>query len=252
LAALRAQQTQPTVQSRADGGSEYERQANALLDQLRGDKEADKNRDLNNALIQFGLGMAGSKNPNLLGAVSEGGLPAIQKYGEARESRRKEERGLTADQLAILGKKTEISAAEAKAAQDAEQARWEREEKFPEEQRIREAQLKASEASANRNPELEILLMAQRDPEFAELLLRSKSYGSIGRGYASEIKGLRDAMADVKLTKDQRAAMQIQLNELIRKQDAFLSGAGIGAGAEAAETGAPNYTLNGKTLVPIN
>lgn len=255
LAALRAQQTQqtqPTVQTEPSGGSEYEKQANALLDQLRGDKESDKNRDFNNALMQFGLSMAGSKNPNLLSAIAEGGLPALQKYNETREGRRKEERGLTADQLAILGKKTDINAAQAKALQDAEQARWEREQKFPEEQRLREAQIKASEASANRNPELEILLRAQEDPEFAELLLRSKSYGSIGRGYASEITGLRKAMADVKLTKDQRAAMQVQLDDLIRKQDAFLSGAGIGAGAGAAATGAPDYNFGGRQLTPIN
>jgi hypothetical protein len=249
LAAIRrTQQTQPIVQTQPSGGSEYEKQANALLDQLRGDKESDKNRDFNNALMQFGLSMAGSKNPNLLSAIAEGGLPALQKYNETREGRRKEERGLTADQLAILGKKTEIDAAQAKALQDAEQARWEREQKFPEEQRLREAQIKASMASANRNPELEILERAQRDPEFAELLLRSKSYGTIGRGYASEIAGLRKSMADVKLTKDQRAAMQVQLDALVKKQDAYLAGAGIGGGADAVP-GAIPPPPNGASII---
>ena len=255
LAALRAQQTQqtqqtqPTVQSRTDGGSEYEKQANALLDQLRGDKESDKNRDINNALMQFGLSMAGSKNPNLLSAIAEGGLPALQKYNETREGRRKEDRGLTADQLAILGKKTEISAAEAKAAQDAEQARWEREQKFPEEQRLREAQIRASEASANRNTELETLQAALKDPALADLMLKMKTVGSVGRNYTSQINAIRAAMAK-EYSAPAKAKLQAQLDDLLRRQAYAMAN---GYEEEPAGSGTdPNYNLGGKQLIPIN
>jgi hypothetical protein len=248
LAALRAQQTQPTVQSRADGGSEYERQANALLDQLRGDKEADKNRDLNNALIQFGLGMAGSKNPNLLGAVSEGGLPAIQKYGETRESRRKEERGLTADQLAILGKKTDIDTAQSKADQDAEQARWEREYKFPEEQRLREKQIQASEASAARNSDIELFdyLMRPENAPALALYRESKSYGSKARIYASLIAAQQAILKNPASSAAAKAAAQAEIDDLER--------AAIAAGDDTTPDvdSAPDYTRNGKPLTPIN
>jgi len=245
LAALRAQQTQqtqPTVQTTPSGGSEYEKQANALLDQLRGDKESDKNRDFNNALMQFGLSMAGSKNPNLLSAVAEGGLPALQKYNETREGRRKEERGLTADQLAILGKKTEIDAAQAKALQDAEQARWEREQKFPEEQRLREAQIRASVASANRNPELELIKYLNEPGHEKERDYYSnlKDYSGSSRVYGSLIAAQRAILASNTASKAAKDAAAIELKRL--------EAAALNGGADAA-SGAIPPPPNGASII---
>lgn len=102
-----------------DTGAKYKTEANSLLDQLRGDKQQMHDTDINNALIKFGLGLAGSKAQSLGAGISEAGLPALQEYTATREGRRKDERGLTADQLSILSKSEELSQADRKALQDA-------------------------------------------------------------------------------------------------------------------------------------
>jgi len=107
------------LQQRQDRAKAYEDRANALLDKQRGDKDALANRDFNAALMQLGLGLAGSKANNLMAGIAEAGLPALQQYTAAREGRRKDEGALTESELAILGKSNEIAQAEDKAAQDA-------------------------------------------------------------------------------------------------------------------------------------
>jgi hypothetical protein len=110
------------LQQKQDRARAYEERANALLDKQRGDKDELANRDFNAALMQLGLGLAGSKANNLMSGIAEAGLPALQQYTAAREGRRKDEGALTDAELAILGKSNEISQAEDKAAQDAYEA----------------------------------------------------------------------------------------------------------------------------------
>lgn len=110
------------LQQKQDRARAYEERANALLDKQRGDKDALANRDFNSALMQLGLGLAGSKANNLMSGIAEAGLPALQQYTAAREGRRKDEGALTDAELAILGKSNEIAQAEDKAAQDAYEA----------------------------------------------------------------------------------------------------------------------------------
>jgi hypothetical protein len=110
------------LQQKQDRARAYEERANALLDKQRGDKDELANRDFNAALMQLGLGLAGSKANNLFAGVAEAGLPALQQYTAAREGRRKDEGALTDAELAILGKSNEIAQAEEKAAQDAYEA----------------------------------------------------------------------------------------------------------------------------------
>lgn len=107
------------LQQRQDRAKAYEDRANALLDKQRGDKDELSNRDFNAALMQLGLGLAGSKSNSLMGGIAEAGLPALQQYTAAREGRRKDEGALTDAELAILGKSNEIGQAEDKAMQDA-------------------------------------------------------------------------------------------------------------------------------------
>jgi hypothetical protein len=107
------------LQQRQDRAKAYEDSANALLNKQRGDKDELSNRDFNAALMQLGLGLAGSKSNSLAGGIAEAGIPALQQYTAAREGRRKDEGALTDSELAILSKSNEIGQAEDKAAQDA-------------------------------------------------------------------------------------------------------------------------------------
>ena len=97
---------------------DYMKQANELIGGGREDPEIGKNRSFNNALMKLGLGMASSKNPNLLGALAEGGIPALQGYTEDEVQRRKDDRALVSDKLATLGVGAQMSQAEAKAADE--------------------------------------------------------------------------------------------------------------------------------------
>ena len=87
---------------------DYMKQANALLAEAGGDPAADKDRSFNNALMKLGLGMAASKNQSLLGAVAEGGLPALEQYTADEAQRRKDARAMAGDKLAVLGAGTQM------------------------------------------------------------------------------------------------------------------------------------------------
>jgi hypothetical protein len=55
--------------------------------------------NINEALIQAGLGIMGSKSPRFLGAVSEGGLSAFRAYKEGLKDIRESERALMQSQI---------------------------------------------------------------------------------------------------------------------------------------------------------
>lgn len=82
---------------------DYMKQANALIAEAGGDPKADKDRSFNSALMKLGLGMAASKNQSLLGAVAEGGLPALEQYTADEAQRRKDARALAGEKLTVLG-----------------------------------------------------------------------------------------------------------------------------------------------------
>jgi hypothetical protein len=111
---------------------DYMRQANELIGGSREDEKTAKDRAFNNALMQLGLGMASSKNQSTLGAIAEGGIPALQGYSEAEAQRRKDDRALVGERLATLGVGAQMSQAEAKAADErayrAEQATIQKDE----------------------------------------------------------------------------------------------------------------------------
>jgi hypothetical protein len=234
---------------------DYMTQMRALLDKQRGDPEELARQDMNMALMQLGLGMAGSKNQSVLGAIAEGGIPALTAYGQSRSERKKDERALTTSEMEALGVNAKMSQEERANAQARaiaidnarradEEAAFERGPKFEAAQR--------AAARAGSNNELELLQAAMNDPALAEMMFRRSSYGSIGRGYASEINKLRGIINDFKLPKQQRDAAQIELNTILKRQDEYLAGAGMGGGDGATATGAPNYNLGGKTLIPVN
>lgn len=68
-----------------------------LEDQLKSEAEKLRGREqsnINEALIQAGLGIMGSKSPRFLGAVSEGGLAALGAYRQGQKDIREGERAL--------------------------------------------------------------------------------------------------------------------------------------------------------------
>lgn len=93
--------------------SRYEELAMEKLNALRGDAAADRQSDINMALMQAGLGMAASKNRNFLGALAEGASPALSGFTEARRLAKKDQRELTASELGVLGNVENIRSQEA-------------------------------------------------------------------------------------------------------------------------------------------
>lgn len=63
------------------------------------DPAARRNEALNMALIEAGLRIASSRNPNLIGAIGEGALPAVQSYGQQVDRMRQEQRQARQDEL---------------------------------------------------------------------------------------------------------------------------------------------------------
>lgn len=144
------------LQSGNDGNpaADYMSQIRALIDKQRGDPEAQASEDRNMALMQAGLGMMGAKSRNFLGAIGEGAMPALQAYGERKAERAKNDRALTAEEMASLGTSAQLSQAEQHNAQanaiaidranrENETAKFEREVKFPKEQETERARIAA-------------------------------------------------------------------------------------------------------------
>ena len=191
---------------------DYMRQANELISGGREDPEALKNRSFNNALMKLGLGMAGSKSQSLLGAVAEGGLPALEGYNEDEAQRRKDDRALVSDKLATLGVGAQMSQAEAKAADERAY-------------READAEIRRSEVAARREDAL--LTRAQRETELdlrklqldAEIFnarnpesrrVAEEAYGPGGAVIAERIK-LLNVLSD-NLVAQQKTAKDALLN----------------------------------------
>jgi hypothetical protein len=65
----------------------------------RVDPVARRNEAVNMALVEAGLRIAGSRNPSLIGAIGEGGLPAVQSYQQQLGQIRQEQRESRRDEL---------------------------------------------------------------------------------------------------------------------------------------------------------
>jgi hypothetical protein len=96
---------------------DYMAQMRALLDKQRGDPAAQAAEDKNMALMQLGIGMMGSTNRNLFGAISEGAIPALTAYGQSKSERKKDERALTLSEMEALGINAKMSQEERANAQ---------------------------------------------------------------------------------------------------------------------------------------
>ena len=78
-----------------------------------------RDSNINEALIQAGLGMMGSKSPYLLQGVSEGGLSALKAYREGAKDLRQSEDALLASQAKMVEAQMLMDERKFKAASDA-------------------------------------------------------------------------------------------------------------------------------------
>jgi hypothetical protein len=127
-----------------------------------------------------------------LGAIAEGGIPALQGYTEDEAQRRKDERALVGNKLATLGVGAQMSQAEAKAADDrayrTEQAAIQREQ-------IAAARDEARLTAAYRQNDLDLKKLelkaqidAKNNPE--KIILWKAQYGENGVAIGSRVEAL--------------------------------------------------------------
>jgi len=119
--------------ARATGRSEFESQMpfrmGYMEDYLKSQASKLQGREasnINEALIQAGLGIMGSKSPRFLGAVSEGGLSAFRAYKEGQKDIRQGERDLMQSRGEYAKAQTLYDAGKYEAGQKAEQRGLER------------------------------------------------------------------------------------------------------------------------------
>lgn len=221
--------------------SKYEELAMEKLNALRGDAAADRQNDINMALMQAGLGMAASKNRNFLGALAEGASPALSGFTEARRLAKKDARELTASELGILANVENIRSQEATRAEQARQ--------FGETLGLSREQLDIQRRSLNkptdiereyelytRDPEayrnmkaagksndtMEIIERMSSDPAFAAAVKQYTGKGLLDLSDA--IKGQTAIVNDVTTPAPEKAAARQQIDVMT---DAIMRAAGI-------------------------
>lgn len=175
---------------------DYMRQANELISGGREDEGTAKDRAFNNALIQLGLGMANSKNQSTLGAIAEGGIPALQGYTEAEAQRRKDDRALVGERLATLGVGAQMSQAEAKAADDrahrAEQAAIQRDEIAARREDARLTAAYRDNDLALKRLTLDAEVAARERPE--KVVIWEQQYGKGGAQIGVQVEAMENLM----------------------------------------------------------
>jgi len=149
-----------------------------LEDQLKSEAEKLRGREqsnINEALIQAGLGIMGSKSPRFLGAVSEGGLAALRAYKEGQKDIRESERALVQSRIKAaeaqsLYDKDKFAAGDKKRAQSLEYAKTAADLNSTESANVaRVLQGQATLARESRE-------LAKLPYEVAESVARAKSY----------------------------------------------------------------------------
>jgi hypothetical protein len=227
-----------------------------LLDRIKASRtnEGDRRREAQNmSLLEAGLRIAGSNNPRLAGAISEGAVPAVQTYNQQRRQIREDQNAdLTRDlSVAQADLQRRYMAGQISASELDRQSRMliSNNELAV---RMRVAQMQA--ASAGRNPQLDLVRELQRKPELAETYSRmhgrdpeARAEGRLATQATAvngSINAIRQLLADPSgtLTDAERAEYRTQLNELLQTARSLRSrmGGGLGGSLIPGENGAPS------------
>ena len=206
MQALKEPTEQEILASRARGAEEYERmvpdRATPLLQEAIRKQEKDvegrRGSAVNEALIQAGLGIMGSKSPRFLQAVGEGGTAALRDYREGMKDIRQGERDILKSRAELANAQTLRDQNKFAAAEKAEKRGLEAYDRGM-------ARLNTESAIIKRNQDAAIAT-AKLPYELRETAARAGYYEQGGRG----VGGGKLSDADQKAAEDsarQRAMM---------------------------------------------
>jgi hypothetical protein len=238
-----------------------------LMDRIRDSRtnEGDRRREAQNmALLEAGLRIAGSNNPNFLGAIGEGAAPAAQTYAQQLSQIRQDRRADIQTDMAVaqadLNRRYmagQISSAE---LQRQTQMLISNNEIAARERASARADARAG-ANAGRNPQLDLIRELQKNPELAETYSRMQGRDPetrAERNLASQvtavngsINAIRQILADPSgaLTDAQKAEYNTELTQLLQTARSLRSRmqGGLGGSITPGENGAPPiYQLPGR------
>jgi hypothetical protein len=228
-----------------------------LLDRIKSSRtnEGDRRREAQNmALLEAGLRIAGSNNPRLAGAISEGAVPAVQTYNQqVRQIREDQNADLTRDlsvAQADLQRRYMAGQISASELQRQTQMLISNNEIAA---RMRVAQMQA--ANAGRNPQLELLQAIGRDPKLAETHARMNGRDPETRAESrlasqvTAVNGSVNALTRIlsdpsgTLTDAQRAEYTAELAQLTQTLRSLRSRMGGGLGGNLGPPGEDTVRL---------
>ena len=109
------------------------------LEQIKADRAAQRQENINLALIQAGLAMAGGTSPNALSNIAQGGISGLGAYANAEKQNRDEFRQNRADLRAQQAADREKAYRDAALGLQQSEFNWKRDVEFPEAQATRRA-----------------------------------------------------------------------------------------------------------------
>lgn len=219
----------------------------------KGQTDPDTRRSdaMNMALIDAGLRIAGSNSPRLAGAISEGGIPALQGFTQQTQQIRQDQRQDLRDELqtAIAGNQNDFQRGRLN-----EQRYATEQSTLVAREGIQGADRRAIMAAgrADRNPQLDLIRELARDPSLAETYAAMQGRDAQSRlaAHATAVNGtIRNLQTIIQdqsgtLTPELRTQYQGELNELLslsRTLGAQMRGGFGGSLVPGANGGPPTY-----------
>jgi len=153
------------TQPQRDYASEYETKVNDLMSKMGADPEKRREQNINNALMQAGLGIAGSKGPNFMNALVSGAQQGLGTYQTGNEDIRKQQLAGLAGQVTAAGELAGLRQKQDISAQDiaSRQAISNRETAAREAIAERDLEARSTDAAARRAETLALTLAHSKD-----------------------------------------------------------------------------------------
>ena len=204
------------------------------------DINSEKKNNINMALMEAGLNIANSTSPTVLGAIAQGGIPALKSYQQAQDQQRKEMRDL-------LGARTQIASQQQSSDNSALQTGVSA-YNSAQQQSLQQAQLAHTIDKDQQEQDFKTKYMA---PYYQQM---GAAYGKTGsdNGTRDTLNGLKyyegtinddikNLQADAMMDPSQKSARMAQLTaqrDMIRQQ--ILKATGINIGDQSAPSSGVN------------
>jgi hypothetical protein len=195
------------TQPQRDYASEYEAKVNDLMSKMGADPEKRREQNINNALMQAGLGIAGSKGPNFMNALVSGAQQGLGTYQTGNEDIRKQQLAGLAGQVTAAGELAGLRQKQDISAQDiaSRQAIADKEAESRRLQYATEAASRANDVAARREEAIANIL-GRKEDILAQINAPGQDYRSIVAAYGPE--------------KAPSAYMALQLKPVLTEQSA--------------------------------